>query len=86
MPRTIGYPIASKHAFDRCLEVSFMRFGATPLIGLGLRCSSLPLMAHHSFAAEYDSKKTITVHGIVQKVAWAVIFSGATGASGLTGL
>jgi hypothetical protein len=27
-------------------------------------------LAHHSFAAEYDSKKTITIHGIVQKVAW----------------
>ena len=31
---------------------------------------SLPVLAHHSFAAEYDSKKTITIHGIVQKVAW----------------
>ena len=27
-------------------------------------------MAHHSFAAEYDSAKTITVKGVVQKVAW----------------
>jgi hypothetical protein len=26
--------------------------------------------AHHSFAAEYDSSKTITVKGVVQKVAW----------------
>ena len=27
-------------------------------------------MAHHSFAAEYDSRKTVTIHGVVQKVAW----------------
>ena len=47
-----------------------MRLIAALAIGCGLLCSSLPLMAHHSFAAEYDSKKTITVHGIVQKVAW----------------
>jgi hypothetical protein len=26
--------------------------------------------AHHSFAAEYDNNKTVTVKGVVQKVAW----------------
>ncbi len=46
------------------------KFGAKLAVALGLLCSSLPLLAHHSFAAEYDSKKTITVHGVVQKVAW----------------
>jgi hypothetical protein len=47
-----------------------MRLILTLAISAGSLCFSLPLMAHHSFAAEYDSKKTITVHGIVQKVAW----------------
>jgi hypothetical protein len=47
-----------------------MRFGAIVVTAVGLLCSSLPLMAHHSFAAEYDSKKTITIHGVVQKIAW----------------
>jgi hypothetical protein len=47
-----------------------MRLGALLVMAVGLFCSSLPLMAHHSFAAEYDSKKTITVHGVVQKIAW----------------
>ena len=28
----------------------------------------LPVMAHHSFAAEYDSTKTITVKGTIQKL------------------
>ncbi len=47
-----------------------MKFAAITAIGAGLLSVSLPLMAHHSFAAEYDSKKTITVHGVVQKVVW----------------
>jgi hypothetical protein len=47
-----------------------MRLISTLAIAMGSLCSSLPLLAHHSFAAEYDSRKTVTVHGIVQKVAW----------------
>ena len=40
------------------------------IAGVGLVFSAAPLRAHHSFAAEYDSRKTITIHGVVQKVAW----------------
>jgi hypothetical protein len=47
-----------------------MRLVSTLAIAIGALCCSLPLLAHHSFAAEYDSRKTITVHGVVQKVAW----------------
>ncbi len=47
-----------------------MRLLATISTALGLLCASVPLMAHHSFAAEYDSTKTITIKGVVQKVAW----------------
>ena len=30
-----------------------------------------PLVAHHSFAAEYDEKKPVTLKGVVTKVEWS---------------
>ncbi len=33
--------------------------------------AALPVSAHHSFAAQYDGKKTITLKGKVTKVEWA---------------
>jgi hypothetical protein len=36
------------------------------VLGLGTR----PLLAHHSFGAEYDANKPITLTGVVTKVEW----------------
>jgi len=38
--------------------------------GLSLVAAAVPLLAHHSFAAEYDSKKPIKISGVVTKVEW----------------
>jgi hypothetical protein len=44
-------------------------FGS-PVIGLGLLMAAIPLLAHHSFEAEYDYKKPMKITGTVTKVEW----------------
>ncbi len=38
--------------------------------GLGLFAAAAPVLAHHSFGAEYDESKPVTVTGVVTKVDW----------------
>jgi hypothetical protein len=53
------------------LEVSFMRKKLGVLVaGLGLLVPAIPALAHHSFAAEYDANKPITLNGVVTKLDW----------------
>ena len=40
------------------------------VVGLGLLASGGALAAHHSFAAEYDANKPVTLKGTVTKVEW----------------
>jgi hypothetical protein len=40
------------------------------LAGLALLVSAAPARAHHSFAAEYDAAKPVTLKGVVSKVEW----------------
>jgi len=40
------------------------------LFGGGLLLAAMPVLAHHSFAAEYDSTKPISLTGAVTKVEW----------------
>jgi hypothetical protein len=43
---------------------------AFAIVCLGIAAAVAPLAAHHSFAAEYDSSKPVTLRGIVTKVEW----------------
>ena len=40
------------------------------LVGVAVLLAAIPMAAHHSFAAEYDSAATVTLKGVVTKVEW----------------
>jgi hypothetical protein len=39
-------------------------------VGLAMASLAIPVSAHHSWTAEYDAKKPVTVKGVVSKVEW----------------
>ena len=40
------------------------------IAGIGILVAALPTLGHHSFAAQYDRSKPITLKGTVSKVEW----------------
>jgi len=40
------------------------------VFAMGLLAASVPMLAHHSFSAEFDSSKPVTLKGSVTKVDW----------------
>ena len=47
-----------------------MRYVVPALAFMMIASLATPLLAHHSFAAEYDSKQPITLKGAVTKIEW----------------
>ena len=47
-----------------------MRQKLPPVLALAMLLTALPLLAHHSVLAEYDSKKPITLDGVITRVLW----------------
>lgn len=45
------------------------KFAALAVAG-GLFAAAIPVLGHHSFAAEYDANKPVTLKGKVTKVEW----------------
>ena len=48
-----------------------MKLRALAILGvIGVLPAAAPLLAHHSFAAEYDAKKPFEMKGTITKVDW----------------
>jgi uncharacterized protein DUF6152 len=43
---------------------------AVVIAGIGLMAAATPVAAHHSFAAEFDARKPVTLIGLVTKIEW----------------
>jgi hypothetical protein len=47
-----------------------MKFRFALAAAAGLLMAAIPVLAHHSFAAEYDASKPVEIKGKVSKVEW----------------
>jgi hypothetical protein len=53
------------------MKAGLSQAGLTVLaLGLGMLICAVPVLAHHSFAAEYDARKPVKVSGTVTKMEW----------------
>lgn len=61
-------------------------FKGALIAGFALFAAAAPMLAHHSFAAEYDANKTVTVKGTINRLEWvnphAYVFVDVKDASG----
>ena len=50
--------------------MSLNRFAFVIAVGFGIILAAIPLLAHHSEAAEFDATKPVRVTGVVKKLEW----------------
>src|SRR5665213_3367076 len=60
----------SRSVSHRRLALMTFKFRVALITGCALFGAVAPILAHHSFAAEYDSTKTVTVKGTVSNLSW----------------
>lgn len=65
-----GFAAGDLPYYDKALEMMAMKLKVLGVIAGGLLAAALPMLAHHSFAAEYDAAKPVTLKGTVTKVEW----------------
>jgi hypothetical protein len=47
-----------------------MKTNVMLVVGMGLLLAAMPVLAHHSLAAKYDTRQSILLKGTVTKIAW----------------
>lgn len=55
---------------DALTSRSLLRMAGAWLAVAYLLCAARPLVAHHSFGAEYDGTKPVTLTGVITSVQW----------------
>src|SRR5262249_36923713 len=56
--------------YRRTVELRTMKTKIVTLLSGMVLASAVPTFAHHSFSAEYDATKPISVTGVVRKIEW----------------
>jgi hypothetical protein len=53
-------------------------FQGVLLGGFALLLTAIPALAHHTIAAEFDTRDTVTLTGVFTKIDWMYLFTSLT--------
>ena len=69
VPISIDYAILVRKLMRVEVSMKMPKLGTWLAAYAGLMLATVPVLAHHSFAAEYESKE-VTLNGVITKVEW----------------